>query len=78
MLDLQKLENEINSFIAIETEESYNELFKKMDFLEFVEKVKASGGYTNQFTCLSKIGVNKANYIVGNDDFADQNLNQAA
>jgi hypothetical protein len=78
MLDLQKLENEINDIIASETTESYNELFRRMDFLDFVEKVKASGGYTDQFICMEKIGINRSNYIDGADDFSGQNLNLAA
>lgn len=78
MLNLKELEEEVDNFIANETTESYNEMFRKSDFLDFKEKVRASGGYTTQFFCVERIVVSKPNLISGDFDFGDQNLNTAA
>jgi hypothetical protein len=78
MLDLKKLEAEIDSLLANETAETYNELFKKTDLMGFVERVEISGGYTNEFSCSQGIIINTPNTIACDCDFYDSDLKAAA
>jgi len=76
MLDLNKLDKEIDCFIANQTTETYNELFKALDEEEIV---KLSGGYTMEYDCPDRVMINKPNVMEGgNCDFSDPGFNMAA
>jgi hypothetical protein len=76
MLDLNKIEKDIDCFIANQTTESYNKLFKSIDEEEMV---KLSGGYTVDFGCPVEVVVTKPNNMEsGNCDFSEQEYYQAA
>jgi len=76
MLDLNKLELEIDCFIANQTAESYNELFKSLDD-EQIEKL--SGGYTINVDCPNEAISVKPNAMEGNDcDFSEFVYSSAA
>jgi hypothetical protein len=78
MLDLKKLENEINNFLAEQTAESYNELFARSDEEEYFERVKLSGGYTDLFDCSQEIIINPTSTVEVNCDFSGHNYKDAA
>ena len=76
MLDLNKLELEIDCFIAKQTTESYNELFKSLDD-EHIEKL--SGGYTRDFDCPNEVVSSKPNIMENNNyDFSELAYSKAA
>jgi hypothetical protein len=76
MLDLNKLEREIDCFIASQTTESYNELLKS---LYEDQIVKLSGGYTIEYDCPNTVVISKPNVMESNDcDFSELKYNQAA
>jgi len=76
MLDLNKLEKEIDCFIANQTTESYNELFKSLDEEQIV---KLSGGYTMEFDVPNDIVISKPNIMESNDfDFSEPEYSIAA
>jgi hypothetical protein len=75
MLDLEKLEKDIDRFLAGQTAESYSEIFKILDEEQLV---KLSGGYTEQFECPSGIIVNQTSTIEITCDFSGDNYNMAA
>ncbi|WP_179415377.1 hypothetical protein HDF19_09975 [Mucilaginibacter sp. E4BP6] len=75
MLDLEKLEKEIDSFLANQTSNSYQELFKVLDEERMV---KLSGGYTEDFDCSDKIIVNTTTVFEVSCDFSENDYNEAA
>jgi hypothetical protein len=75
MLDLEKLEREIDCFIANQTKNSYNEMFK---ILDEEQMVKLSGGYTETFECSHEIIVNQTSTIDITCDFSGDNYDIAA
>lgn len=76
MLDLNKLDKEVDFFIANQTTETYNELFNVLDE-ELI--VKLSGGYTMEYDCPNNIAIDKPNAMVNeNFDFSEPNYNIAA
>ncbi|EHQ30017.1 hypothetical protein [Mucilaginibacter paludis] len=78
MLDLNKLEAAIDSFISKQTAQSYNDMFKKLDSVGLKDAIEISGGYTDQYDCPSHIEILKGNVIICESDFYGQNLNMAA
>jgi hypothetical protein len=76
MLDLNKLEKEIDCFIANQTTESYNELFKSLDEEQIV---KLSGGYTVEVDCPNDVVISKPNIMESNNcDFSEPEYSIAA
>lgn len=75
MLDLKKLEKEIDCFLANQTSESYSKMF---EILDEEQLVKLSGGYTEGFECPIDIVVDQTPIIDVPCDFSGDDYFMAA